>query len=111
MLLLSDFLRDRALQDGAVARLNEQERKILLLAAEGYNSTEIGKKLFLSPKTIDSYRSRLMRQLGLSRRSDLVHMALHSGLLKAEAAGYRSAPDFRQRTSGSALPRFSAPSV
>ena len=55
-----------------------------MLAAEGFTSTEIGKKLFLSPKTIDTYRSRLMRQLGLSHRSDLTHFALKAGLLKPE---------------------------
>jgi len=81
-LLLGDFLREQ--DPGPLASLSEQERKILLLAAEGFNSTEIGKKLFLSPKTIDSYRSRLMRQLGLHRRSDLVQLALRSGLLRPE---------------------------
>jgi DNA-binding NarL/FixJ family response regulator len=81
--LLEEFLRDQ--DPGPLAGLSEQDRQILRLAAEGFNSVEIGKKLYLSPRTIDSYRSRLMRQLGLSRRADLVRLALRSGLLKLDA--------------------------
>ena len=81
-LLLRDYIREH--EERPLATLTEQERRILQLVAEGYNSSEIGRKMFLSPKTIDSYRSRLMRQLGLSRRSDLVKLALRSGLLRLE---------------------------
>lgn len=65
--------------------LSENDRKILALAAEGYNSTEIGKQLFLSPKTVDSYRSRAMRRLGLSHRSELIRFALRADLLPTTA--------------------------
>lgn len=63
--------------------LSEREREVLTLAAEGYSSSEIGKKLFLSPKTVDTYRSRLMQKLGLSHRSELVRFALQTGVLRA----------------------------
>lgn len=63
--------------------LSEREREVLALTAEGYSSGEIGKKLFLSPKTVDTYRARLMQKLGLSHRSELVRLALDTGLLKA----------------------------
>jgi PAS domain S-box-containing protein len=66
-----------------LALLSETERELLLLAAQGYTSAEIGKRLFLSASTIDSYRSRLMRRLGLEHRSDIVRFALRHGLLKA----------------------------
>jgi two-component system response regulator NreC len=56
---------------------------VLALTAEGFTSTEVGKKLFLSPKTVDTYRSRLMQKLGLSHRSELVRFALQTGVLKA----------------------------
>jgi two-component system, NarL family, response regulator NreC len=65
--------------------LSEHERQVLALAAEGFHSTEIGKKLFLSPKTVDSYRSRAMRKLGLGSRPDLVRFAVRAGLLCAES--------------------------
>jgi DNA-binding NarL/FixJ family response regulator len=63
--------------------LSDREREVLALTAEGYSSTEIGKKLFLSPKTVDTYRSRLMQKLGISHRAELVKFALRTGLLKA----------------------------
>ncbi|HEV2146081.1 MAG TPA: DNA-binding response regulator [Longimicrobiaceae bacterium] len=63
----------------------EREREVLQLTAEGYGSGEIGKKLFLSPKTVDTYRSRLMQKLGLTHRAELVRFALETGVLKAKA--------------------------
>ncbi|MEX2571946.1 MAG: response regulator transcription factor, partial [Gemmatimonadota bacterium] len=63
--------------------LSEREREVMALTAEGYSAREIGKKLFLSPKTVDTYRSRLMQKLGLSHRSELVRLALETGILKA----------------------------
>jgi DNA-binding NarL/FixJ family response regulator len=63
-------------------KLSDREREVLTFTAEGYSSAEIGKKLFLSPKTVDTYRARLMQKLGLSHRSDLVRLALQTGLLK-----------------------------
>jgi two-component system response regulator NreC len=63
--------------------LSEREREVLKLTAEGYGSGEIGKKLFLSPKTVDTYRSRLMQKLGLTHRAELVRFALETGVLKS----------------------------
>jgi two-component system response regulator NreC len=63
--------------------LSEREREVLKLSAEGYGSGEIGKKLFLSPKTVDTYRYRLMQKLGFTHRAELVRFALETGVLKA----------------------------
>jgi PAS domain S-box-containing protein len=82
--VLDRFLEQRgAALPGPLRSLSEQERAILTLVAGGYNSAEIGRRLFLSPKTVDTYRSRLMRRLGLHHRSDIVHFALRTGLLRA----------------------------
>ncbi len=62
--------------------LSAREQEVLALTAEGYSSREIGKKLFISPKTVDTYRSRIMRKLELNHRSELVRFALRVGLLK-----------------------------
>ena len=64
--------------------LSDREREVLALTAEGFSSSEVGKKLFLSPKTVDTYRARLMQKLGLSHRSELVRLALKTGVLKAD---------------------------
>ncbi len=63
--------------------LSPREQEVLALTAEGFSSTEIGKKLFISPKTVDTYRGRIMQKLGLTHRSELVRFALRVGLLKA----------------------------
>lgn len=64
-------------------RLSTREQEVLALTAQGFSSSEIGGRLFLSPKTVDTYRSRIMQKLGLSHRSELVRFALRTGLLKA----------------------------
>lgn len=79
--------RYRAVEGGAGGQghlrdLSSREQEVLALTAEGFSSTEIGEKLFISPKTVDTYRSRVMQKLGLSHRSELVRFALRVGLLK-----------------------------
>jgi two-component system response regulator NreC len=66
----------------SLRRLSAREQEVLALTAEGYSSREIGKKLFISGKTVDTYRSRIMQKLGLTHRSELVRFALKVGLLK-----------------------------
>lgn len=62
--------------------LSSREKEVLALTAEGFSSSEIGEKLFISPKTVDTYRSRIMQKLGLNHRSELVRFALRVGLLR-----------------------------
>jgi signal transduction histidine kinase/DNA-binding NarL/FixJ family response regulator len=64
-----------------LAQLSEPERQVLTLAAEGYVSSEIAQRVFLSPRTVETYRSRAMRKLGVASRNELVDFALRSGLL------------------------------
>lgn len=64
--------------------LSDREREVLAQTAEGFSSAEIGRKLFISPKTVDTYRSRIMEKLGLNHRSELVRFALRTGLLKPD---------------------------
>ncbi|MBD0319537.1 MAG: response regulator transcription factor [Gemmatimonadetes bacterium] len=82
-LLLNSFRKAEARGEASpLEELSEREREVLQLTAEGYSSVEAGKRLFLSPKTVDTYRSRLMQKLGLGHRADLVRFALDNGLLK-----------------------------
>jgi DNA-binding NarL/FixJ family response regulator len=69
--------------DDPLDPLSERERQVLAMTAEGFSSTEIGHKLFISPKTVDTYRSRIMDKLELHHRSELVRFALRTGLLSA----------------------------
>ena len=63
-------------------RLTEREREVLRLVAEGYTAPEIGEKLFISPKTVDTYKQRVNEKLGLQHRTDYVKLALKLGLLQ-----------------------------
>ncbi|MEO8005851.1 MAG: response regulator transcription factor [Betaproteobacteria bacterium] len=60
--------------------LSKREREILKLVADGHSSAEIGEMLHLSPKTVDSYRSRLMQKLHLSDLAALIKFAIQHGL-------------------------------
>jgi two-component system, NarL family, invasion response regulator UvrY len=65
----------------ALQSLSSRERQILLLVVQGHSSSAIGAQLELSPKTVESYRSRLMDKLALSDVPALVHWAVRNGLL------------------------------
>src|SRR6185295_14865648 len=62
-------------------KLTERERDVLRYIAQGYSAPEIGEKLFISPKTVDTYKQRIQEKLGLAHRSDYVQFALKLGLL------------------------------
>lgn len=61
--------------------LSNREGEILRLVMESHSSTEIGALLNLSPKTVDTYRSRLMQKLGVSDVVSLVKFAIQHGLV------------------------------
>jgi DNA-binding NarL/FixJ family response regulator len=77
---------EKTLDDRArFEKLTERERDVLGLVAHGYTAPEIGEKLFISPKTVDTYKQRIGEKLGLTHRSDYVQFALKLGLLKSQA--------------------------
>jgi DNA-binding NarL/FixJ family response regulator len=63
--------------------LTERERLILQLAAEGLSNPDIGRKLFISPRTAESHRANLMRKLGLHSQTDLVRYAIRRQIISA----------------------------
>ena len=67
-----------------VASLSARERQIAVLVAKGHSSTDVGRILHLSPKTVDTYRSRLMAKLGTPDLPALVRYAMTKGLLEPE---------------------------
>ncbi len=64
-------------------QLSERERDVLVLVAGGYSASEIGERLFISPKTVETYKQRITEKLGLSHRADYVQFCLRLGLLKS----------------------------
>lgn len=64
--------------------LTDREREVLQMAAEGHGNAEIGRRLFISPRTVEVHRANLMRKLGLANQTDLVRFALRRGILPAD---------------------------
>lgn len=64
-------------------RLTDRERAVMQLIAEGYTAPEIGERLAISPKTVDTYKQRINDKLGLTHRADYVKLALKLGLLQS----------------------------
>lgn len=61
--------------------LTEREQEVIRLAAMGFTSREIGEKLIISPKTVDTYRQRAYEKLGIEHRSELLRFAMKIGIL------------------------------
>ena len=79
---LSEAVRAFERRAGAspLARLSARERQVLQLVVEGRSSAQIAAIVHLSPKSVDSYRSRLMKKLGVADVTALVKFALLHGL-------------------------------
>jgi len=73
-------LRDQAMDEDPLSRLSPREREVLQLVVEGKSSAEIAEALFLSPKTVETYRSRLMQKLEIHDIPGLVKFAIQHGL-------------------------------
>ena len=67
--------------DDPLAALSVRERQIVTMVVRGQSSTAIGEALHLSPKTVDTYRSRIMGKLGLTDITGLVRWAVRVGLI------------------------------
>jgi len=65
---------------GPLESLSTRERQVLQLVVEGKSSAAIATTVHLSPKTVDTYRSRLMKKLGVSDVPALVKFALQHGI-------------------------------
>jgi two-component system response regulator NreC len=79
-LFLEANRRDRPETD-SYDRLSDREKEVLQLVAQGYTNKQIADKLFLSVKTIETYKARIMEKLDFHNRAELVRFALKKGLL------------------------------
>ena len=69
---------------GPLESLSARERQVLQLVVEGHSSAEIAEIVNLSPKSVDTYRSRLMRKLGVADLTALVKFAVEHGLTPSQ---------------------------
>lgn len=61
------------------AVLTKREKEVLQLIVKGFTNVQIGEKLNISHKTVDTHRTNLMRKLNAHKVTDLIHYALYSG--------------------------------
>jgi DNA-binding NarL/FixJ family response regulator len=73
-----------ASQPLAGSRLSEREAEVLRHIAEGHAVKDIAQMLAISPRTLETYRSRAMDKLALKTRADIVRYALQRGWLKSD---------------------------
>lgn len=88
--VMQDVVADFAAGSGARATkpsrrlLSEREQEVLRLLALGYANREAAARLQVSVKTVETYRGRLYRKLGVNSRAGLVRYAVGAGLLTSE---------------------------
>ncbi|MFY7971643.1 MAG: response regulator [Flavobacteriales bacterium] len=78
ILLQADFEQARK---GKLADLTDREMEILKCIAEGHSNKEIGERLFISHRTVDSHRTNLMQKLDVHNIAGLVRIAITNGLI------------------------------
>lgn len=77
--VVDDYVRKRNVES-PLESLSQREREILQLLVEGRSGIDIAHELNISPKTVDTYRSRMMQKLGIGDLPSLVRFALQHGL-------------------------------
>ncbi len=77
--VIDDYIREHHATSPLEA-LSRRERQILQGVAEGKSTAEIARVLCLSPKTVDTYRSRLMQKLDIDNVAGMVRFAIECGL-------------------------------
>ncbi len=84
--VIHDYINQREMAEMAtpLSRLSQREREVLQLVVEGKTNTEIADILSISPRTVDTHRSRMMHKLGLDNLPQLVKFAIQHGLTSLE---------------------------
>jgi RNA polymerase sigma factor (sigma-70 family) len=72
------------MESSPLEALSPREREILQLVAEGQTSQEIAERLSISPKTVDTYRSRLMHKIRVEDMAGLIKFAIQHGVIQLE---------------------------
>ena len=78
---LMGSIQDTQSESAQFEALSEREQDVIRLTAQGFTSREIGEKLDISSKTVETYRQRATEKLQIENRSGLVKFAVRAGLL------------------------------
>ncbi|MCH8104110.1 MAG: response regulator [Proteobacteria bacterium] len=69
-------------EDNPIDKLSRREFQVMLMISHGLSNIEISEKLCLSPKTISTYRLRLLEKLGAQNEVDLIKIAVEQGMVE-----------------------------
>jgi DNA-binding NarL/FixJ family response regulator len=80
--IVDDYLQSLAHNEGktAVSVLSDREREVLQLVSEGLSTKEIAARLYITPKTVDAHRQRIMDKLEIHSVAELTRYALREGI-------------------------------
>jgi len=81
---LIDHVVHKAASDEPLQRLSSRERQVLQMLAEGHSIAKIAETLYLSPKTVETYRARMMQKLDIGDFASLVRFAIQQGVSPLE---------------------------
>jgi DNA-binding NarL/FixJ family response regulator len=79
-----DHVVHKAASEDPLLRLSSRERQVLQMLAEGHSIAKIAKTLSLSPKTVETYRARMMEKLHIRDLASLVRFAIQQGVSPLE---------------------------
>lgn len=86
----SGAIKDQITQDSGaqpehspISQLTRRELEIFTLLAEGRTVNAIADAIFLSPKTVHAHRANILRKLNLTNGSEIIHLALRTGIIQA----------------------------
>ncbi|MDH7515535.1 MAG: response regulator transcription factor [Bacteroidota bacterium] len=82
-LVIDDYIQAGEQERSPLDRLSAREREIFQLTAEGKSLKDIAETLFLSPKSVETYRSRVYDKLGVRDLPGLVKLAIQFGIIDA----------------------------
>ncbi|PQJ80224.1 response regulator [Polaribacter porphyrae] len=82
--LLSDdkpnTLRQFSKKSPLLDDLTTREKEIIKYLSQGFTNTQIGEKLFISPRTVDTHRTNIMRKIDVHNVASLIRFAFQNGL-------------------------------
>jgi len=73
---------DKSFEDIGLSQLTGREMEIFSMIAEGHSVNHVAEMMHVSPKTVHAHRANLMRKLGISSNSEIIHIAMRAGILQ-----------------------------
>jgi len=86
-LVVQNYLQHSGATGNPLDMLTPRQREILQLVAEGHSTKDIGFRLGLSVKTVETHRARIMERLGIHDIAGLVRFAIRVGLVSSDTNG------------------------